>query len=99
MLVMKYLIFLLLLSLVTSIFIQDESSVEDTNTHIVKLHRIQTPYSPDTDCVLSYKAIRSPYWENTGSIFGGVSRCDLCFPCYRKYKNIKNITCIYSSGF
>ena len=23
----------------------------------------------------TYKAIRSPYRENTGSVFGGVSRC------------------------
>ena len=28
-----------------------------------------------TDCELNYKAIRSPYRENTGSVFGGVSRC------------------------
>ena len=41
----------------------------------MKLHRIRTPYSPDTDCVLPYKAIRSPYRGNTGSVFGGVSRC------------------------
>ena len=39
------------------------------------------PYSPDMDCVLPYKAIRSPYRENTGSVFGGGSRCagNICF--------------------
>ena len=35
------------------------------------------PYSPDTDCVLPYKPIHSRYRENTGSVFGGVSRCVL----------------------
>ena len=44
--------------------------------HSMKLHRIRTPYSPDTDRVLPYKAIRNPYRENTGCVFGGVSHCD-----------------------
>ena len=42
--------------------------------HSVKVHWVRTTYSPDTDCVLPYKAIRSPYLKNTGSSFGRLSR-------------------------
>ena len=48
---------------------------EKRSFNSMKLHRIRTAYSSDTDCVLPYKAIRSPYRENTGSVFGGVSCC------------------------
>ena len=33
------------------------------------IYNLTVQYSTD-------KAIRSPYWENTGSVFGGASRCD-----------------------
>ena len=70
-------------------------SLEQRPSHSVKLHRIRTPYSPDTDSVLPYKAKRSPYRENTYSVFGEISRTiklhNLSFPNFHKYMYFKAV--------